>query len=235
MATALDLIKSSLRLVGVLASGEEPSSEESADALLILNDLIDSLSTERLTVFEISRDSHTLTASTNPHTIGSSGGNITAARPIRIEEAGIIEAGQTVEYPLEIVGPRQWAEVADKSIASEIPSKLWYEPEFPLGKIHLYPVPSAAQTLVLYTWKALSSLAALATELSLPPGYARMLRYNLAVDLAPEYGRTVKPEVSAIARESKVAIQIVNVTPEEMRCDPGVTSRGSGYDVRADI
>ena len=44
--TASDQINRALRLVGVLAEGETPSAETSQDALIALNQMIDSWSTE---------------------------------------------------------------------------------------------------------------------------------------------------------------------------------------------
>ena len=49
--TAGDQINRALRLLGVLAEGETPSASESQDALMALNQMIDSWNTERLSVF----------------------------------------------------------------------------------------------------------------------------------------------------------------------------------------
>lgn len=230
--TALDLIKSSLRLIGVLASGETPTAAESADALVILNNMIESFSNEGLMIYETSRDEHTLTAAQNPHTIGSSGGNITADRPLEIYRASIITTDSDVEYPIDVFkSEREWQEVSDKTIESTIPYYLWYEREFPLGKTWLYPVPSESGTLVLYTPKALSTLAGSATEISLPLGYERMLRYNLALDLGPEYGKSVPQSVIDIAKESKAAVKRTNKKVRYLKCDPAVVS-GGHYNIR---
>jgi len=49
--TAGDQINAALRLIGQLAEGETPSAETSQDALAALNQMIDSWSIERLSVF----------------------------------------------------------------------------------------------------------------------------------------------------------------------------------------
>ena len=51
MASAGDLINGALRLLGVLAEGETPSAETSADALTAMNQMIDSWNTEKLSIF----------------------------------------------------------------------------------------------------------------------------------------------------------------------------------------
>jgi hypothetical protein len=47
---------------------------------------------------------------------------------------------------------------------------------------------------------------------SLPPGYGRALRYNLAVELASEFGAALDPTVSAIAQSSKADLRQLNVS-----------------------
>jgi hypothetical protein len=49
--TAGQQIERALRLLGVLAEGETPSAATSQDALMALNQMIDSWQTERLSVF----------------------------------------------------------------------------------------------------------------------------------------------------------------------------------------
>ena len=233
MPTSQDIIGAALRLIGVLAAGETLGGSEANDGRQALNDLVESLSNERLTIFEISRDTHTLTANTNPHTIGTSGSpNINTARPLRIERAGLIESGQSIEYPVEIVTEQRYGSIADKTTTSTIPQLLWYEPEFPNAKIHLWPVVSAAQTLVLYTWAALSTFSDLTTDVTFPPGYARLLKYNLARELAPEYGREPSQTLLDIAAEAKGNVKRLNAPVVEVQCDPALTSDMGSWDYR---
>ena len=50
-ATAGELIKGSLRLIGMLAEGEEPSADTMQDSIMAMNQMIQSWDTERLSVF----------------------------------------------------------------------------------------------------------------------------------------------------------------------------------------
>jgi hypothetical protein len=47
-----------------------------------------------------------------------------------------------------------------------------------------------------------------------PPGYLKAIRYNLAVDLAPEYGRAPDPSVEQIAVASLAALRAMNESNE---------------------
>ena len=230
MATARDVIESSLRLIGVLATGEAAGANDSSEALAVFNELLESLSNDRLMVFEVSRDTYTLTANTNPHTLGPSteSPDLAGDRPIRIETASLIESGKNVEHPIDIVDYRRWAAVRDKSTTSTIPYFMWCEKEPSTVKIWLYPICSATNTLVLYTWKALVSSLALATTLAYPPGYRRMLRYTLAVDLAAEFGTPLDPEIRRISWESKQSLKGSNKEAPIMGFDRAL-SGGKGY------
>jgi hypothetical protein len=76
--------------------------------------------------------------------------------------------------------------------------------------VNLYPVPTAAHSLVAYSLKPLTALAA-ADTLSLPPGYTRAIRYNLAMELAPEYGKQVDQILMGIASEAKADLKRSNI------------------------
>lgn len=229
MATALDIIEGSLRLIGALATGETPSSADSTDALTTMNQLIDSWSNDGYMVFERKREEFTLTALQASFTIGT-GGNFNTSRPTTISEAGIIE--NDTELPVEIISQQEFSQIVNKDTQSNIPQRLYYEPEYPLGKINLWPVPSVANTLVLYSMKPLSQIATTGTTISLPPGYERALKYNLAVELAPEYGKPIDSIVAQIAMDSKNELQRTNYRPLYMRSDAFGMNRNKPWDYR---
>lgn len=216
MATALDLIKGSLRLIGSLATGETPSSADSSDALVTLNQLLDSWSNDGLIVYSRTREVFPLIASQSSFTIGT-GGDFDTTRPINISEAGLIE--NDAEFPLEIITQQEYSQIVLKSTESNIPRRLYYEPEFPLGRIYLWPIPSSGNSIALYSMKPLASIASLATTISLPPGYERMIKYNLALELSPEYGKPIDGIIAQIASDSKNEIQRTNFRPVMMKSD----------------
>ena len=73
MATAGDIINGSLRLIGVLAEGEVPSSETSDDALNAMNQMIESWNTERLSVYSTQDQVFNWPPATISRTLGPSG------------------------------------------------------------------------------------------------------------------------------------------------------------------
>lgn len=213
MSTAGDLITRSLRKLGVIASGEDPSSAESADGLESLNQLIENLSNERLLIPYFTKDSLTLTPSTGEYTIGS-GGDFNTVRPLKIIKAVLKVTSQTpnFELPVDILNLEQWGNIVVKSTESDYPTEIYYDNNFAsgLGKIFMYPVPDYANTLILYSQKILTSFAATTDTVTLPPGYKRMLEFNLAIDLAPEYGMEPSGAIQKVAMESKANLKRTN-------------------------
>lgn len=213
--TARELITSAFRLIGVLGSGESMDASMGADALVTLSNMLDGWAAERLTLYSQLRSTKALTASQQRYTIGT-GGDLNQARPVWIDRAAYSKA--STEYPLELLSPGEWAAVGQKDLTSNTPTSLFYNTEFPLGTIDLWPVPTDSDlTLVLYAPAAgLTSVTDLNTAISLPPGWAQALRYNLAELLAPEYGRPLDPAVVGVASASKARIKRVNEHLEEL-------------------
>jgi len=78
---------------------------------------------------------------------------------------------------------------------------------------------------------ALEAFADYDTLYDLPPGYARALRYNLAVELAPEFGRPLDPLVAGLAAESLATIKRANVRTVPVGVDAALIVDAAGFDI----
>jgi hypothetical protein len=67
--------------------------------------------------------------------------------------------------------------------------------------------------------RVFSQVASTATTLSLPPGYALAIRYNMAIMMAPDYGRQISAEVQAIAASSIATLKRANTVKRRARFD----------------
>jgi hypothetical protein len=183
MTTALDVLKRSMRLLGVFSTGEEPSAQETADGLTALNALIGTLSNTSL-VYAKTLDSISVAAGTASITVGPSGGTITP-RPVRVLEDSYFVIGAE-SYPLQLLTLKQYNSIGDKT-SEGAPDGIHVQPDMPNITITFYPVPSEAITLKLWSDKLIASTLSAATVLSLPPGYEDAFAYLLAESIAPEY------------------------------------------------
>lgn len=227
MATAADLIRRSLKLLGVLAAGESPTSEDQADGLVELNHLLGTWANQRLLVHGVRRSTHTLTGDLSPHTIGS-GGTFDVARPLRIDGAGVIRAGETTEAPLRLLSDAEYQGIHDKALTDAVPSRLWVEWTHPAAKLWLWPVPTTAATLVLYTWSRLTEFSA-SDAVTLPDGYENALAHALALQWAPMYGVEPSATLRDNASQALAAVKRTNAPEPLAELDSGVLG-GRGRD-----
>lgn len=210
MATVLDVVKASFRLIGVLAQGETPSASEGADALSRLNLMLANWSIERIHIYTKLRSTHALVAGTQTYTIGS-GGVFNTTRPVKIDQAKILQSNG-LESPLTILlAAEEWNAIPEKSVSAVQPLSLYDDYAYPLSTLHLWPKPSGTPTLVLVSWQQLTGFAALGDPFDMPPGYQQAIEYNLAILLAPEYGRPIDAAVASIAGSSRGSIAQMNM------------------------
>lgn len=222
MSTALDLINSSFRLIGALASGESSEASEANDALITLNQMLSSWSLDRLMVYSVLKETFTWASGNAYRTIGLTG-NFVTTRPTKIETATFTSGG--LDFTLDIIGSKEYQEISNKSLTTSHPEKLYYDASNPNGTIYLYGVPSADISLNLSTWRQITSVSALSTTLAYPPGYERAIRFNLAIELANEWGLSVKSETANIANDSLALLKDLNRPDMVMNLDPSFPSQ----------
>lgn len=220
MTTALTIIKAALRKIGKLGTGQSLPAEEAADALEALNGLIELWAVDDNKVYTQTRESFPLVGGKAAYTIGS-GADFNTARPVEIIAAFTRMAGGVDDQPLTLWDIRQYATLNDR-ITTGRPEILYYDGNFPIGSITLWPVPNQADTLHLYSYKELSAFPLLSTDINLPPGYEQALVFNLAVMMAPEYETEASPTVKKLAGQYKRVIENANTKTfnDQLTIDP---------------
>lgn len=223
--TANDLIRRAMLLIGNIGKGESPDSDEASDGLISLNAMLDSWSNESLMIYQTLQENFPLVGGTQSYTIGS-GGVFNTTRPIRLTNAFIRQATNNIDTPVKILRTSDsYDKISLKTSQSSFPDHIYYDMAYPLGTMYLWPVPSIASTLFIDSYKQLQQFSTLTTAISLPNGYERMIVYNLAMEISPEYGATPSQIVMAVAVESKAAIKRINQKDIIARLDPGIFAR----------
>lgn len=217
MATAGTVINRALRLIGVLAEGETTTGEQASTALLALNQMLDSWSAERLSVYSTQDQVFTWPANTASRTLGPSG-DFVGNRPILLDDATYFKVNN-LSYGIKLINQQQYDGIALKSATSTYPQVLFANMAMPDMEMYVYPVPTTAIEFHFISVEELSQPPALATTLVLPPGYLRALSYCLAVEVAPEYGVEAPPTVQRIAVASKRTLKRIN-NPDDILAMP---------------
>lgn len=219
MATAFDQIKASLRLIGQLAEGEEPSPQAAQDALTAMNQMIDSWNTERLTVFCTQDQTYLWPTDEITRTLGPSG-DFVGLRPVLLDDATYFRDPQTnVSYGIKFINQQQYDGIAVKTVTSTYPQVMFVNNTFPDTTMTVYPKPTRLLEWHFVSVQELTNPATLNTNLTFPPGYLRAFKYNLACEIANEFGVEPPQTVQRIAMTSKRNLKRIN-NPDDVMSMP---------------
>jgi hypothetical protein len=219
MATAGDLINGALRLIGQLAEGETPSAETSADALFAMNQMIDSWNTEKLSIFNTQDQTFTWPAGEIQRHLGPTG-EFVGNRPVLLDDSTYYrDPGTNVSFGIKFINQQQYDGIAVKTVTSTYPQVMWINMEYPNIQMTVYPKPTRDLEWHFISAQELTQPATLATDILLPPGYLRAFRYNLACEIAAEFGVEPSQQVKRIAMSAKRNIKRIN-NPDDVMSLP---------------
>jgi hypothetical protein len=152
--------------------------------------MLDSWSNDSLTCFAILEQSAPLIINQFQYTIGP-GGDFNMPRPIRVkygDGAAYIQDTNFNRYPIEVLQRSDWNLIGNlQNINSDIPTRMFYDPQYPLGIISVWPVPLTNWTIYWDSYLQLVEFRSLAMPAALPPGYDRAVKRNLALELWPYF------------------------------------------------
>jgi hypothetical protein len=233
--TAAQIISDALKLLGVLSAvdgSEVPTTPEQADSFTRLNELIDSWGTHAGTLLVRARVSVPVVTGTQTYTLGPTG-TVVVPRPMTIDAAAVLVSG--VEIPVAVLDEQQYAANPIKTLSGTLVTQVLYSPLMgDTGELWVWPVPAQGQTLVVYYDEPVAQFPDLTTPVTLAPGYARALRTNLAVELAPEFGRQVDPLIDRAAHESLADVKRANARLSDLGLAPQPGVGGAGYNIYSD-
>jgi len=235
VTTAVDLITLALKDIGALGIGQAISAEDTADALATLNMMLEQWSEERLSVYHLVDTAHQSNGSVS-YTVGP-GGDFNIPRPIKINAAYArlqsSGAGSAVDYRISMIAAREdYARISLKTLSS-FPEYAFYDSDFPMGNLFLYPVPNSSYELHIVTMDTLPQFATAGLTVNLPGAYMAAIRYGLACYLAPSYQLPISPDLKALAMNAKRVIKRANNQIPQLTMPRGIGSK-SKYNIFSD-
>jgi hypothetical protein len=183
--------------------------------------MLDQWGVEELMLYQVIRETFPLTASQNPYTIGY-GGDWNTVRPTKIVDAYLtIQTGALpVDYPMQIIGYDDYNAIRLKTLSTNFPSYLYYEPSFPLASCYIYPICAVGnETITLTSWKPLCLINDPTCYLELPPGYWEAIVFNLAIRIAEEYQFDIRTTTVALAQNALRIIKRMNQRTATLQTD----------------
>jgi hypothetical protein len=104
---------------------------------------------------------------------------------------------------------------------------------YPDIDMFIYPRPTRDLEWHFISVEELTQPATLDTVLTFPPGYLRAFRYNLACELAPEFGVEPSPQVQRIAMTSKRNLKRINNPNDIMSMPYSIIASRQRYNIFA--
>lgn len=240
--TAQTILTRAGKALGYVGRTETMSAQDSNDGIVIFNAMLDSFSNEKLLSFVVLEQSFPLQVNKSSYTIGPSGGpDIVAARPLDITQAYVRDSGNN-NFNLNILPRDKWNQIGNRgsTITSQIPTDMFYDPQYPLGVINIFPTPLIAYTVFFDTTQDQSAFATLTTAFAMPEGYERAYVTNLAVELvANGFPMLLNPTqwaaLQEAAKESKANIKRTNIKDVIADYDDAIVSRSyATYNIFSD-
>jgi len=228
--TAQDIVRDALIEIGVLNAVDPMGAEDAAFGLSKLNRILDNWNAQRSAVYASDFATFTLTPLLAPHTIGPAASSptltVTGNRPVTIEAANIIltTSTPTVRTPLVLRDAQWWANQRVRDVPTTLPTDLFYIPNWPLGELYFWPVPTIAYGLELNYRTVLAQLA-LTDSFNLPPGYQDAITLTLAEDLSGPFRAAVSGQLAQKAAHARAVVFANNDdSPRLVTLDSGMQS-----------
>lgn len=201
-----ELLKSTLRTIGVINPHQVPTNNELTDTLEAMNIMLENWMMDGLMVVALTEENFSLAVDINEYTIGA-GGTFNTARPYDIKSA-YIRSG-TIDYPIEILTQVEFNDIVLKETTG-MPYKLNYLPESPLGTVRVFFTPDSTYDLHIQTQKPLSEITDLDAEITFEDGYRAAIKWNLALEVSPEWNVELSQIVVERAQQTKNTIMALN-------------------------
>jgi len=219
VTTVRELLNDTHRLLNLTASGNVVPEVNYQDNLRTLNQMLDSWNTERLSVFSTQDQVFTWPAGVLSRTLGPTG-DFSGNRPVLLDDSTYFRDASTgISYGIKFINQQQYNGIAVKTVTSTFPQVIFVNNTFPDIEMYIYPRPTRELEWHFISVEELTEPATLTTVLSFPPGYLRAFRYNLACELAPEFGIEPLPQVQRIAMTSKRNLKRIN-NPDDIMSMP---------------
>lgn len=240
MTTLSDVLTRAGKALKYLGRTQTLPAQDATDAANAFNAMLDSWSNENLLSYVVLERSFTLVVGQSSYTIGS-GGNINTTRPLDITEAYIQDTAGN-NYLMWVRTRDWWNQIGNRSgtITSQIPTDLFYDPQYPLGVINVFPQPLIGWTLFYDSTQQQVDPSLLTTTISMPEGYERAYVLNCALEMMA-YGfpclldEKELANLMKMAADAKANVKRTNIKDVISAYDPLLISRSSAtYNIYRD-
>lgn len=140
-----------------------------------------------------------------------------------------------VDIPLGIIQSHEdYSRITVKNVGT-LSWRIFYDPEWPVGKLYPWPVPQSGLYEVHVGFKVvLPRFAALQDPINFPPEYEAALNWCLARRFRATYQLPADPTIDSLARDGLNVIRLANQAVGTLRMPSALRNRQRAYDYRSD-
>lgn len=200
------IILAAVRKLGVVADGQTLSTENYNNGASALNVLIGEFRTLGMPLW--ARQSYTITpvASTSSYNIGS-GQTINTPYPVKLLQAYRNDTSSSSRVQMDIVPDYNFNMLPSSS--SGLPIQISYTPRVNYGVLKMWPTPdstaASGSTVTIVYQRPTEYTSASGDTMDIPEEWLKAVIFQLAVDLAPEWGVPV-PDRQALQIHAEKAL-----------------------------
>lgn len=181
--TRNQLVEGALRICGVIAPGETPSTSQYTNGSEALNMLVKAWQSDGMQLWIMSEYTLTLTNGVNSYTINE--------KMLKVTQALNRNINTNIDIPMRIITRDEYNRLGNKT-SSGNPVQVWHNPNLTTSTVKVYPTPSTVEAtnnrIILTYQKQTSDLDASTDNPEFPAEYFDALKFGLAARLCYEYG-----------------------------------------------
>ena len=205
------LISSALRLAGVIAQGETPSTSQISDAAVSLNMMVKAWMADGMPLWAIETLSIPFVAGQNTYTISTP----KLLKPIQSWNRN---TSSQVDIPVRMISREEYNILGNKSTTGN-PIQIFFNPNRDSTEIKVFPTPdsiSAAQnTLYLVAQRPYQDFDTASDTPDFPQEWYEAVKYGLAVRLAGEYNIDIETRRVLVAEAAAIKQEALSFGTEE--------------------
>lgn len=233
------LLTDALTTAGVLGLDESVEPDMLNKAFRIANRMIAQWQHERYMVYQLV-DYSAVTTGANTYAVGAGQAFNINPRPDRLEFAFLRQltgsGAQPFDWPLEVIDAHEDYSAIRLKTLGTFSTAVFYNPGFPIGILHPWPVPQASiYELHILVKQTLAQFPSLQSPMVFPPEYAAALEWCMARRFRAAFQMPADSEINSLAAQGKNIIRKANTQIPTLRMPNELIRNGDrGYNYRSD-
>jgi hypothetical protein len=204
--TRNDVIQASLRLLGVLEEGVQPTAQATENASMVLNMMLKDWMTDGIKLWTVTEITLPLIANQTSYTIGpSSSYDINTNKPLRLIQSFLrnMSVSPPIDLPMSILSQQEYNILGSKQSTGTINS-VYYWPYATYGELKVFLTPDSSTAtnydLHITVQRSIEDITTANQTFDFPSEWFQCLRWGLASEIAVDYGLPLEKLSGIISR-----------------------------------